>query len=114
VRGTTFEERLDRNECVKPYGEASSARRASSPRGTQARQLPPEQRSRSRGQARLVTDPEELRRLSHLPLLPRVEGDKEQYVGIEAKLTSGSRLSGGVNLGRASSSQEKEHRRRLQ
>jgi uncharacterized protein len=47
-----------------------------------------------RGQARLVTDPEELRRLRRLPLMPWAEGDKEHYVSIEAELISGRRLSG--------------------
>jgi uncharacterized protein len=47
-----------------------------------------------RGQARLVTDPEELRRLRRLPLLPWAQGSKEQYVSIEAKLISGRRLGG--------------------
>jgi uncharacterized protein len=47
-----------------------------------------------RGQARLVTNPEELRRLRRLPLMPWAEGDKEHYVSIEAELISGRRLSG--------------------
>jgi nitroimidazol reductase NimA-like FMN-containing flavoprotein (pyridoxamine 5'-phosphate oxidase superfamily) len=46
-----------------------------------------------RGQAHLVTDPEELQRVGRLPLLPWAQGDKENYVSIEATLVSGRRLS---------------------
>ena len=45
-----------------------------------------------RGQAHLVTDPEELQRVRHLPLLPWAEGDKENFVCIEATPISGRRL----------------------
>ena len=46
-----------------------------------------------RGQAHVVTDPDELKRVQRLPLLPWVEGDKENFVSIETKLISGRRLS---------------------
>ena len=45
-----------------------------------------------RGQAHLVTDPDELQRVRRLPLLPWAEGDKENFVSIETKLISGRRL----------------------
>ena len=45
-----------------------------------------------RGQAHLVTDPDELKRVRRLPLLPWAEGDKENFVSIETKLISGRRL----------------------
>ena len=45
-----------------------------------------------RGQARLVEDPNELGRLSRLPLVPWVEGEKGHYVHIDTKLISGRRL----------------------
>lgn len=45
-----------------------------------------------RGQARLVTDREELDRVRRLPLLPWAEGDKGHFVSIESKLISGRRL----------------------
>jgi nitroimidazol reductase NimA-like FMN-containing flavoprotein (pyridoxamine 5'-phosphate oxidase superfamily) len=45
-----------------------------------------------RGQAHVVTDPEELRRARRLPLLPWVKGDKENFVCIESTLVSGRRL----------------------
>ena len=45
-----------------------------------------------RGQARLVTDPQELERVRRLPLLPWAEGDKENFVSIESALISGRRL----------------------
>jgi uncharacterized protein len=45
-----------------------------------------------RGQAHLVTDPDELQRVRRLPLLPWAEGDKENFVSIESKLISGRRL----------------------
>jgi nitroimidazol reductase NimA-like FMN-containing flavoprotein (pyridoxamine 5'-phosphate oxidase superfamily) len=46
-----------------------------------------------RGQAHLVTNPEELQRLHSLPLLPWAAGDKEHYVSIKTELISGRRLS---------------------
>jgi nitroimidazol reductase NimA-like FMN-containing flavoprotein (pyridoxamine 5'-phosphate oxidase superfamily) len=46
-----------------------------------------------RGQARLVADPEELKRLRRLLLLPWAAGDKEHFVSIDTKLISGRRLS---------------------
>jgi nitroimidazol reductase NimA-like FMN-containing flavoprotein (pyridoxamine 5'-phosphate oxidase superfamily) len=46
-----------------------------------------------RGQAHVVTDPEELARVSRLPLLPWAEGDKENFVCINAELVSGRRLT---------------------
>jgi uncharacterized protein len=46
-----------------------------------------------RGQAHVVTDPEELTRVRRLPLLTWVEGDKGNFVSIESKLISGRRLS---------------------
>jgi uncharacterized protein len=46
-----------------------------------------------RGQAHVVSDPEELKRVRQLPLLPWAEGDKEHYVSIKAELVSGRRLS---------------------
>lgn len=45
-----------------------------------------------RGQAHLITDPEELRRASNLPLLPWAEGDKEHFVRIDTQMISGRRL----------------------
>ena len=45
-----------------------------------------------RGQAHLVTDPDELKRVRRLPLLPWAEGGKENFVSIETKLISGRRL----------------------
>jgi len=45
-----------------------------------------------RGQARLVEDPDELRRLSRLPLVPWAEGKKGNYVRIDTQLLSGRRL----------------------
>lgn len=45
-----------------------------------------------RGQARVITDPDELRRARDLPLLPWADGDKENFVRIETTLTSGRRL----------------------
>lgn len=46
-----------------------------------------------RGQAHVVTDPEDLARVERLPLLPWVEGDKENFVSIKAELISGRRLA---------------------
>lgn len=45
-----------------------------------------------RGQARLVEGPAELERLSRLPLVPWVEGEKGNYVRIDTQLISGRRL----------------------
>lgn len=45
-----------------------------------------------RGQARVVTEPEELERVRRVPLLPWAEGDKENFVSIDAALISGRRL----------------------
>ena len=45
-----------------------------------------------RGQAHVVTDPEELARVRSLPLLPWAEGDKGNFVSIESTLISGRRL----------------------
>lgn len=45
-----------------------------------------------RGQAHVVTDPEELQRVRRLPLLPWAEGDKEKFVSIDTTLISGRRL----------------------
>ncbi|HYI46444.1 MAG TPA: pyridoxamine 5'-phosphate oxidase family protein [Actinomycetota bacterium] len=49
-----------------------------------------------RGQARLVTDPEEIMRLVQLPLFPWAEGrtpiGKEHFVKIEMELVSGRKL----------------------
>ena len=45
-----------------------------------------------RGQVRVVTEPEELERVRRLPLLPWAEGDKENFVSIDAALISGRRL----------------------
>jgi nitroimidazol reductase NimA-like FMN-containing flavoprotein (pyridoxamine 5'-phosphate oxidase superfamily) len=47
-----------------------------------------------RGQAHLVTDPQEVARLRHLPLMPWADGDKEHYVTIDTRLISGRRLAG--------------------
>lgn len=46
-----------------------------------------------RGQAHVVTDPDELERLRHLPLLPWTEGAKEHFIRIDATLVSGRRLT---------------------
>ena len=46
-----------------------------------------------RGQARLVEDLDELKRLSRLPLVPWAGGDKSNYVRIDAQLISGRRLA---------------------
>lgn len=45
-----------------------------------------------RGQAHLVTDPDELARARRLPLLPWAGGEKSNYVSIESTLISGRRL----------------------
>ena len=45
-----------------------------------------------RGQAHVITDPDELRRARGLPLLPWADGNKEHFVRIDAKLISGRRL----------------------
>lgn len=45
-----------------------------------------------RGQARVITEPDELRRARDLPLLPWASGEKEHFVRIETTLTSGRRL----------------------
>lgn len=45
-----------------------------------------------RGQAHLVTDPEELARVTRLPLLPWAGGEKSNFVCIESTLVSGRRL----------------------
>jgi uncharacterized protein len=47
----------------------------------------------ARGKARVITEPEELERVRRLPLLPWAEGDKENFVSIDAELISGRRLS---------------------
>ena len=46
-----------------------------------------------RGQAHVVTNPDELARVQRLPLLPWAEGTKENFVSIESKLMSGRRLT---------------------
>lgn len=46
-----------------------------------------------RGQARLVEDLDELKRLSRLPLVPWAGGEKSNYVRIDAQLISGRRLA---------------------
>ena len=46
-----------------------------------------------RGQARIVTEPDEVARLRRLPLLPWASGDKEHFVKIDAALISGRRLT---------------------
>jgi nitroimidazol reductase NimA-like FMN-containing flavoprotein (pyridoxamine 5'-phosphate oxidase superfamily) len=46
-----------------------------------------------RGQAHVVSDPEELDRVGRLPLVPWAGGDKGHFVSIEADLVSGRRLS---------------------
>lgn len=46
----------------------------------------------ARGQAQVVTEPEELERLRRLPLAPWAEGDKVTFVSIDAELISGRRL----------------------
>jgi uncharacterized protein len=45
-----------------------------------------------RGQAHLVTDPDELERVARLPLLPWATGDKAHFVSVEGKLVSGRKL----------------------
>lgn len=45
-----------------------------------------------RGQAHLITDPEELLRARGLPLVPWAEGAKEHFVRIDTSLISGRRL----------------------
>jgi nitroimidazol reductase NimA-like FMN-containing flavoprotein (pyridoxamine 5'-phosphate oxidase superfamily) len=45
-----------------------------------------------RGQAHVVTDPEELERVKQLPLMPWAEGDKSNYISIDSSLISGRRL----------------------
>ena len=45
-----------------------------------------------RGQAHLVTDPDELVRMRRLPLLPWAEGEKSNFVNIRSTLISGRRL----------------------
>lgn len=46
-----------------------------------------------RGQAHVVEDPDELARVRRLPLLPWAEGDKSNFVSIEAEQISGRRLA---------------------
>lgn len=46
----------------------------------------------ARGQASVVDDPTELKRLKSLPLEPWAEGDKASYVRIDTKLLSGRQL----------------------
>ena len=46
-----------------------------------------------RGQAHVVTDPDELRSVRRLPLLPWAGGDKENYIVIKSDLISGRRLT---------------------
>ncbi|HYO47469.1 MAG TPA: pyridoxamine 5'-phosphate oxidase family protein [Gemmatimonadota bacterium] len=48
-----------------------------------------------RGQAHVVTGPEELQRVRRLPLLPCAEGDKEKFVSVDTMLISGRRFNGG-------------------
>lgn len=45
-----------------------------------------------RGQSREVTDPEEIKRLSRLPLHSWAAGDKEHFVRISSGIVSGRRL----------------------
>jgi nitroimidazol reductase NimA-like FMN-containing flavoprotein (pyridoxamine 5'-phosphate oxidase superfamily) len=45
-----------------------------------------------RGQARLVTEPDELERVRRLPLVPWVDGEKGNFVSIDSRLISGRRL----------------------
>lgn len=45
-----------------------------------------------RGQARLISDADDLARARRLPLLPWAEGDKAHFVRIKAELVSGRRL----------------------
>jgi nitroimidazol reductase NimA-like FMN-containing flavoprotein (pyridoxamine 5'-phosphate oxidase superfamily) len=47
----------------------------------------------ARGQAHVVADLEELRKVRQLSLRPWAAGEKEHYVSIETKLISGRRLS---------------------
>lgn len=46
-----------------------------------------------RGQAHVVTDPDELARVRRLPLVPWAEGDKGTFVTIDSALMSGRRLT---------------------
>ena len=46
----------------------------------------------ARGQARLVDDPEEIKRLERLPLQPWAAGDKSSFITIDTKLLSGRNL----------------------
>lgn len=46
----------------------------------------------ARGQARVVEDPAELKKLESVPLQPWVEGEKENFVRVDTKLISGRRL----------------------
>ena len=45
-----------------------------------------------RGQAHVITDPDELDRARRLPLFPWAAGDKEHFVRIDTALISGRRL----------------------
>lgn len=45
-----------------------------------------------RGQAHVLSDPEELARARRLPLLPWASGEKSNFVRIESTLVSGRRL----------------------
>ena len=45
-----------------------------------------------RGQAHVITDPDELTRARKLPLLPWATGDKEHFVRVDTALISGRRL----------------------
>ena len=46
-----------------------------------------------RGQAHVVTDPDDLERMRRLPLLPWTEGAKEHFIKINATLVSGRKLT---------------------
>lgn len=51
-----------------------------------------------RGQAKVVDDPAELRRLEKLPLVPWAEGPKEKFVRIKGDLISGRRITQGKGM----------------
>lgn len=55
-----------------------------------------------RGQAHVISDPDELARARRLPLLPWAEGDKEFFIRIEPTLVSGRRLLEGATGTQAS------------
>lgn len=46
-----------------------------------------------RGQAQVVTDPDDLERMRRLALLPWSAGAKEHFIKIDATLVSGRRLT---------------------